>query len=1122
MNNILPVFSSHYSLSKSILTLDGAGEIDPNEPEPISIFTIAKKHGLKQVFIVEDNLGGFYGAYTQSEKEGIHLGFGLNLIVKNDENSESIVTIWMRNTEGYEDLLRINEYANYDGYEHPDAKITWPMLNTLMTPNLGVTIPFYSSFLAKNLFEMGSNCIPEFTNFEPVFLINKQGMPWDDSLEEIVTKYCADNGYKTRGAHDIYYYDDAEVEALQVFRCIGNRSNFEKPELEHFCSNQFSFESYAKSVKNDFSCDFGKNFSKYNIGKLTNGVRLPEISVSEEERKELKLPENATNFDVLKALTKQGLRNKILNDPKLSVDKDKYIERCKEELETFERLHLVDYILLVRDILSWAINNDIPVGPARGSSAGSLVAYLIDIVQINPMKYGLYFSRFISEARAQSKELDGIVYLNGSTMPDVDTDISYKQRHKVIEYIYHKYKGKTAKIGTTTTLTGKLLIKEVSKIYLNYSEDDAKHLADMIEKVFGVVADLKDAYEDNRAFKAWVNSSEDNLKCYRLARRLENLIKNRGQHPSGIAISYHKINELVPIVRSSDGHEFVTAYDMKDVANILVKVDILGLKTLDVLDETCKMVGIGDYKNIDVDSESIYNFLDKSENYHGLFQIEKGLGKNTILTVKPKSIHDYAACVAIGRPGAMKFIPDYAKYKETGEYTKLYDPIDKYLQRTGGIIIYQEQINEICQNVYQMSGKDADMVRYAIGKKKREEMEKWEPVIFAQGEKLGIPKEITDKFWATCNASADYLFNQSHSYAYGMLSAYTTFVKSEYPLAFFTCLLRMAKEEPDPMEEISTIQKELMHFGIKLLAPSIKDSYEDFTVEQDNIRYGLSAIKGLADAAQKRLVNFDRQFSNKFELFNNCLQARLGLTVVSSLILAGCFPDYGIGRARLLLEFQTYNLLSEREKTMVNIYSKRIGENLFTILKYLQANTDEKGNQLIKTSRLETIKRDYENYKKIYDFNQTNGTVLSFLEERSVLGYSYSCNLSSIYKREYPEIVSINEAITDLSDAKNTFIGIVKTVKEGKSREKKTPYIAIELEDDAAGVKIMAFKDNMKYFQDGDERAVEPGAIVVCRGKKMDKSTYFVDWGKVLWDVKLVKRVNQIKTTKEKQDKLDI
>jgi len=353
--------------------------------------------------------------------------------------------------------------------------------------------------------------------------------------------------------------------------------------------------------------------------------------------------------------------------------------------------------------------------------------------------------------------------------------------------------------------------------------------------------------------------------------------------------------------------------------------------------------------------------------------------------------------------------------------------------------------------------------------------------------------------------------SNSHAIAYSHLTAITTYLKTKYPLEFFLSLLKMARHEPNSLEEIGIIQKELKYFSIELLSPSIRDSEGDFKIENNNIRFGLSAIKGIADAAQKKLITFERNSATKFELFNNCLESKLGLQAVYSLILSGCFPDYNESREKLLLQFQTYNLLTERERILVNRFAETIGNDLFTIIKYLSSALDEKGKVFIKDTRLNTIRKNYQNYKKIYDFNRENGEILGFLQEKEVLGFSYSSSLPKIYNKTYPEVVTLKEAATDLKGSKHTIIGIVKSVKMGKSRVKGTPYISLEIEDGESEVRVMAFSDRIKYFEDENGKSIESDVIVVVKGTTMDENVLFADYAKPLWDVRLAKKINDLK-----------
>jgi hypothetical protein len=450
------------------------------------------------------------------------------------------------------------------------------------------------------------------------------------------------------------------------------------------------------------------NFTDYQFENL-GYVRLPCIILTKEQKTNVGCGADSNNLDYLKAVTFKGLQ-KRLADGVIPKDKyDEYEQKAKDELNIFERNGLVDYILAVYDFLSWCDDNNIPRGVGRGSSAGSVVLYALRCTNVDPLKHNLYFTRFINEARLKSKTIDGVLQVSGATAPDIDSDISYRDRDKVIKYLEEKYKGKTAFISTNTTLSGKLVLKEVTKIVLGYSEEEAKQVAANIESHFGTNETLEEAYKNSKDFKIW---ADKNKRAFEIAQSLELLIKNRSKHPSGMAISYYDLNDSMPLELSSS-KDVVTSYDMYEVANLLIKFDILGLKNCDVNYDVCKMVGVNQ-DTIDINHPSIYEYLNNNTNYYGLFQIESGLTKQVVVDVKPKNIDQLAVCVAISRPGAFAHIDKYIKYLHGGILESIYPPIDEILKETGNVLIFQEQINRVCQEVYGMSGIDADSIRYCI------------------------------------------------------------------------------------------------------------------------------------------------------------------------------------------------------------------------------------------------------------------------------------------------------------------------------------------------------------------------------------------------------------------------
>jgi len=289
------------------------------------------------------------------------------------------------------------------------------------------------------------------------------------------------------------------------------------------------------------------------------------------------------------------------------------------EFEVFEKTGVIDYLLLLHDIFGWCDKNNILRGPGRGSAAGSFALYLIGLTSVNPFDHNLNFTRFLSEARAKPKYIDGVMYADGKTMADFDGDISFLGRPKVIERLEKDFAGKTCKISTTQYLTGKMALKDTLKSYLGYHESEAKLVSGLVEAVFGKVESLDKAYSNHAELKKWADA---NPEGWRVAKSLEGLIRTSGIHASGMLISYYPIEEVMP-TQLSDSDELVSAYDMDVALTAFVKADLLGLRTLDVIEECCKTAGF-DHKKIDINDPAIYEYLQKNDNYYGLFQIEEG------------------------------------------------------------------------------------------------------------------------------------------------------------------------------------------------------------------------------------------------------------------------------------------------------------------------------------------------------------------------------------------------------------------------------------------------------------------------------------------------------------------
>jgi DNA polymerase-3 subunit alpha len=501
---------------------------------------------------------------------------------------------------------------------------------------------------------------------------------------------------------------------------------------------------------------FSDQFSKLSFPDL-GLVRFPDVAISDEDKALVGLRARASNIEFLKYLTWEGVQRRRAEGKLEGFTDAQIVETLKMEFATFEKTGVHDYLLMIWDINRWADKQGIIRGWGRGSAASSFTLFALRITNVNPLRHRLNFPRFLSEARMKPVIKDGVIYVDGKSAPDVDCDYQYGRRPEVVHYVEQKYAGRTSKISTRLELTGKMALKDAVKTYLEYGEEEAKRVSDMIEARFGKVQSLSEAKEKNDDVKAWLAQSERNREVYALAMAIEGLAVGKGQHPSGVFVCYHPLDGNIPVELAKNG-DVVTTYDMETVAGLGIKADILGVRTLDLVADTAVMAG-EDIDAIDVNSSVIYEYLGRAQNaYMGLFQIEEGTTKEATVKVGPQNIDDLSAVLAVSRPGALKHLDQYANYVRNGELKTIYPAVDEVLKSTGNVLVFQEQITRVCMTVFGMDPISADSVRYAVGKKKKEEMAKWEQVLRDNGKARGVPPNVVQYFWDVCNASADYLF----------------------------------------------------------------------------------------------------------------------------------------------------------------------------------------------------------------------------------------------------------------------------------------------------------------------------------------------------------------------------
>jgi DNA polymerase-3 subunit alpha len=808
------------------------------------------------------------------------------------------------------------------------------------------------------------------------------------------------------------------------------------------------------------------------------GVRLPQINIEDKYYTKLGIDVGSDNFTFLKALCYKNL----------TTDSADYVDRLEMELSIFKELDFVDYVLLNWDILNFCHENNIPTGPGRGSAAGSLVLFLVGVTKVDPIKYGLFFERFVSRSRAKKIIKDDITYLDGSLLPDVDNDISYDRRSEVIKYIENKHAGKTSKILTLNTLSSKLCIKECGKIVGSFSETEVNEVSDLIPKQFGRVFDLEEAYKQEDRFRVWANNNKD---IYEVACKLQGINKNTGVHPSGIAISYYKIEEVCPVQKTSDG-DLVSGYDMNYVAELMVKFDVLGLRTLTVVSEVCKRLNL-DMTKIDLDDPNLYLNFSDLRTPQGLFQIEAETNFKVCRKVRPKNLEQLSAVIAIARPGALDFADQYATYSASGVFQLVHDFFKEELSYTGGIPLYQEQLMKMAVRLG-FTLDESEQLRRIVGKKKVSEMPAWQGKIRQKVTEQNLDPAIGDVLWKVAEDSANYSFNKSHSISYSILAAWTAYLKFNHPQEFFLALLKLSKFEPDSHLEINKISKELVQFDIELLSPDLAKSDFDFSIEGKDIRFGLNSIKGVSEKSLEALRNFrETTTPTKFDIFIAAKQAGINIGLLSSLIQAGTLTSYTNKRSRLVLEAQAFNLLTDKEKRFACNVGPKYDYDVLTIISEcaIKANLlDEKGKPFMGDKRKETFKKKYQEYKKIYDQNKNHEKFANWIFEYKLLGYTPSTRLKNILDQSESGFTDTLEFYSTFKDETVKVVGVIEDVYKGKTKKSNSTFYRFQLKDEVGSISCM-FLDGGKnarlteYIEAG-LKIPEKENIVIFVGKKGD------------------------------------
>ncbi|OGW58473.1 MAG: DNA polymerase III subunit alpha [Nitrospirae bacterium RIFCSPLOW2_12_42_9] len=699
-------------------------------------------------------------------------------------------------------------------------------------------------------------------------------------------------GVQVVATGDCHYLKRENARAHEILLCIQTGSNINDPHRLRFSTDEFymkspeemhrAFSEIPEAILN--SREIAK---KCNVELQFGRFFLPEYDV----------PEGFTKESFVERLAFKGLEERFPEGAApvaaSSVPKSEYEARLKEELSVINRMGYAGYFLIVWDFINYAKANAIPVGPGRGSAAGSLVAYCLRITDLNPIKYGLLFERFLNPERI--------------SMPDIDIDFCMDKRDRVIQYVTGKYgRDHVAQIITFGTMAARGVIRDVGRsLDIPYSEVD--RVAKLIPE--GPNVKLEDALSSEPKLKELMNADSRITTLIEYALSLEGLTRHASTHAAGIVISKEPLTEYVPLSRGTKD-EVVTQFAMEDIEKIgLVKFDFLGLKTLTVIDHTVRLINSTtqeddnerfDIVSIPLDDLATYELF-SSGNTTGIFQLESSGMRDILVKIKPDKFEDLIAILALYRPGPLGsgMVDDYVKRRRGLIPVKYETPeIKDILKETHGVIVYQEQVMKIANVLAGFSMGEADILRRAMGKKDPETMTNLKERFKEGAKQKNINSKKAEKIFDLIEYFAGYGFNKSHSAAYALISYQTAYLKVHYPVEYMAAMLTC---EMGKMDKVTAGIRECKDMGIDVLPPDVNESEKDFTVTGKSIRFGLVAIKNVGESAIESIIATRRESGNFKSVFDFCKRVdlrKVNKRTIESLIKCGAFDSMGIHRSR--------------------------------------------------------------------------------------------------------------------------------------------------------------------------------------------------------------------------------
>ena len=1037
----------HLHLHTEYSLLDGFCRTD-------RLFEKAKKMGMESVAITDH--GVMYGCvdfYKKAIQNGIKPIIGCEMYIAPrtlrdkdpilDKKSSHLVLL-VKNEIGYKNLIKLVSISFKEGFYYK-PRIDYEVLKEYSDGLIALSACVsgdVQKFLINDEYDKAKDMalkLKKIMNDEFYLEIQNQNLPLQRKINPLIISLSKETGIEMVATNDVHYIDKYDSIAHDVLLCIQTGKNLDDNDRLKFPSNEFYFKSYDEMLE----------IMPYAKKAIENTVKIAEKCNFEfdflaKHLPEFKLNSNETSKEKLKQLCYEGLY-------KLYKVKKNHIDRLEFELNIIDKMGYNDYFLIVWDFIKFAKENGILVGPGRGSVNGSIVAYTLDITEVDPIKYDLIFERFLNPERI--------------TMPDIDIDFEDERRSEVINYVIEKYgKDRVAQIITFGTFGAKAAIRDVGRVMnLPYS------LVDRVAKEipFKIGITIEKAIMENDRLKEMCERDENIKKLIDISRRIEGVPRHASTHAAGIVISKNSLDEYVPLY-VQDGN-VSTQFNMTLLEELgLLKMDFLGLKTLSIIKNTVKMIEKNkkiklDIKKLPLDDKKTYELISNGDTL-GIFQLESSGMRRFLREMKPNNLEDIIAATSLYRPGPMDSIPKYIKNRNSNDENYfLSDKLKNILGVTYGCLVYQEQVMQIVRDLGGYTFARSDLVRRAMSKKKLKIMEE-ERENFIYGKRddsgnvliegcinRGIDEKTANIIFDDMIDFAKYAFNKSHAAGYSLIIYRTAYLKANFPVEYRAALMTNSMGN---QKKISTYINDSKENGIKIFPPDINKSFENFTVEGKGIRFGLKAIKNVGATLVKSII-FERThgaYKNFLDFIERIEPKELNKKAVESMIKAGVFDSFGIYRSQLLC-------VSDKLIERVHISARKKTKGQFSLFDISDIDMG--------------ISFEYPKIKEFKILDKLN-------YEKEMIGLYLTSHPLESYKEliSKMDVINLIDVNTEYENRNVNLVGMISKISIKKTKRNEEMAF-IEIEDLYSSIESIVFPKT--YFR--RKNIMRVGEFIIVSGK---------------------------------------